>query len=136
VPSRHNANDRLTSPSDNTLPWRRLWNGVPVISHSFLNGTMNIPRKRFIAAKLLGITGTLERAPASDKNKLIALHLAHEFNEILKAVSDEYPGLAPSLPRPLSTRGPMIDAGKAPASFLDLEIACEQVLNLLDLVDD
>jgi hypothetical protein len=97
---------------------------------------MSIPRKRLIAAKLQGIIATLERTPASDKNKLIALHLAQEFNETLKVISDEYPDLAELLPRHLSTRGPMIDAGKAPASFLDLEIACEQVLNLLDLAED
>jgi len=96
---------------------------------------MSIPRKRLIAAKLQGIIAILERTPAADKNKLIALHLAQEFNETLKAISDEYPDIAELLPRALSTRGPMIDAGKAPASFLDLEIACEQVLNLLELAN-
>jgi hypothetical protein len=97
---------------------------------------MSIPRKRLIAAKLQGIIAILERTPAADKNKLIALHLAQEFNETLKAISDEYPDIAELLPRALSTRGPMIDAGKAPASFLDLEIACEQVLNLLELANE
>ena len=97
---------------------------------------MNIPAKRLITAKVQGIMKTLENTPASEKKNLVSLELAEDFNQTLKRVSVEYPDIANTLPKPLSTRGPMTQLGKASASFLDLEIVCEQLLNLLGLVGE
>lgn len=97
---------------------------------------MAIPPKRLIVASVQGILKTLERTPATDKRHLIALQLAMDFNDILGKVRAQYPEIADTIPKPLTTRGSVTSEGKAPASFLDLEIVCEQLLNLLGLVAD
>jgi len=79
---------------------------------------------------------TLERTPPGEKKNLVSLEIAHDFNETLKSVSEQYPSIAGALPKPLSTRGPMTQLGKASASYFDLEIVCEQLLNLLGLVGE
>ena len=62
--------------------------------------------------------------------------LGTEFNKVRKEIGEEYPDLKDALPAEISTRGPGASMGKAMATFLDLEILCEQVLNLLSLVDE
>jgi hypothetical protein len=97
---------------------------------------MNIPPKRLIVASVQGILKTLERTPAPEKKHMVSLQLAMDFNATLRSVAEHFPAIAQAIPKPLETRGPATHAGKAPASFLDLEIACEQVLNLIGMVGD
>lgn len=92
--------------------------------------------KELVRARLLGITKTLERTPPAEKKNQIALQLAKDFNAALSAVASEFPVIAQSLPGELTLNSPFRQIGKAPASYLDLEIACEQVLTLLDLVGE
>lgn len=97
---------------------------------------MTISPKRLIEASIQGVMKTLERTPASEKKNLVSLQIVIDFNETLKRISEQYPELIEALPKPLDTRGPMTQLGKASASYLDLEIVCEQVLNLLGMVQE
>ena len=97
---------------------------------------MAISKKRIIDAKLKGVMNTLERTPPSEKKNHISLDLAFEFNKIRKDVGEQYPELKDDLPGDISTRGPGTSLGVAMVTFLDLEILCEQLLNLVDLVDE
>lgn len=96
---------------------------------------MGISRKQVVAAKLQGVMSTLERTPPGHKKNPVSLELAQEFNKILDVIAAEYPELKDDLPAQLSTRGFGSNMGVASVSFLDLEIICEQVLNLLALVE-
>lgn len=97
---------------------------------------MAISKKRLIVASVQGVMKTLERTPASEKKNLIALQLAIDVNKTIATIAETYPEIVGALPSPLSTRGPSTTMGKAPASFLDLEILCEQLLNLIGMVDE
>lgn len=97
---------------------------------------MAIPKKKLIAAKIRGVMSTLERTPPNQKKNHVSLDLAFGFNEIRKEVGEEYPDLKDDLPVEISTRGPGTSLGVAMVTFLDLEILCEQLLNLVSLVDE
>lgn len=95
---------------------------------------MTLEKIDFIRAKLDGIKTTLERVPASDKTGHIGITIAKDFNTVLQEMGEIYPELASGLPSPIGITGPFRQLGKAGASYTDLEILCEQVLNLVRLV--
>ena len=97
---------------------------------------MTISKRRLIDAKLNSVVSTLERTPPREKKNHISMGLGTDFNKVRGEIGEVYPNLKDDLPAEINTRGPGADMGIAMATFLDLEILCEQLLSLLSLVDE
>ena len=93
-------------------------------------------QRQILEAQLQGIKSTLERIPPKEKTAQIALALAGSFNDILTTIGESQPDLKGFLPKPLSMRGKLTVVGKAEVTYLDLEVFCEQTINLLRLVPE
>lgn len=98
---------------------------------------MTISKKAIVRAKLQGIMSTLQRIPADQKSGLVALEITQDFNGVLEQTAKEHPELINGLPKPFTTHNQMLKrAGKATASYFDLQLACDQVLHLMNLIED
>lgn len=96
-----------------------------------------MPSQRdLLQARLQGLKTTLERAPAGEKSHQASTALAKEFNAITAAIKEAFPDLEESLPEDIRSTGPFKRVGKSDVTYLDLEAHCEQVLNLLRLVEE
>jgi hypothetical protein len=89
-----------------------------------------------IKARLNGIQKTLDNTPDDQKDNQISWSLAENFNEIIKEVENEIPELGDSLPSKIEKNRHAQRFGQAAESFLDLEIFCEQILQLLNTVEE
>jgi hypothetical protein len=96
---------------------------------------MTVTKHALLQARLQGIRTTLDRAPANEKSHQASTALASGFNEIVDAIKKTYPELGESLPGPIQSTEPFRRIGKSNVTYLDLEVMCEQVLNLLRLVE-
>ncbi len=96
---------------------------------------MKVRKIDIFKTKARSIKATLENASEKARQGRAGIGLAENFNQLLKEVSEEFPDLKDSLPKPISSKGPFARAGVSDSSYLDLEIFSEQVLSLLDLVD-
>ena len=85
-------------------------------------------------AALNGLKTTLERLPAHDKKELVTRSLAEQFNGIVKRVGSAFPDLSAHLPKPIGATTPFRKVGKADATYVEVEVYCEQLLNLLQLM--
>jgi len=91
--------------------------------------------KALLRVRITSIKSTLERQERHGKKEQASIHIANNFNSIISDISSEFPDLASSLPSPIYSNFPFSDLGLSDATYLDLEIYCEQVLSLLDLLE-
>jgi hypothetical protein len=78
---------------------------------------------------------TLEAQAHPDKKEKASTHIAENFNKIVTDIASAFPELASSLPSPISSSTPLAQVGMSDAQYVDLEVYCEQILNLLDLIE-
>ncbi len=97
---------------------------------------MTIPKKTIYLTKLKSIKSVVERTSENQKQGLIGINLANEFNKLLHEISQEYPDLKSSLPAEITVNGPFRDANMADMNYTDLEIFTETVISLLNLVEN
>jgi len=92
-------------------------------------------RIQVIRTKLTSIKSTLEKASEQRKKDHVSYHTGEDYNAILEAIAAEYPKLNGLLPPKMISSPPYIRARQMNVTYLDLEIFCEQLLNLLALQD-
>jgi hypothetical protein len=86
-------------------------------------------------ARLSAIVKGLESASQTAKQGHIALSTADDFNSLLTEIASAHPELEKSLPQKIPREGMLARHGVAPLSFLDLQLKCNQVISLLDVLD-
>ena len=97
---------------------------------------MDISKKSIFLAKLNSIKSIIEKATDKQKQGLIGINLANEFNKLLKELSEEYPELKNSLPANINSNGHFSLMQKADTNYIDLEIFTETVISLLNLIEN
>ena len=88
----------------------------------------------FLKAKVQSIKTVLENTSPKEREKKVSLHLAEQFNDILREIGAAYPEAAPHLPKPIPLRG-FRHLGVAEVGYVDLMIFAEQVLHVLALIE-
>jgi hypothetical protein len=88
----------------------------------------------FLKAKVQSIKTVLEKTSPKEREKKVTLHLAEQFNDILKEIGTAYPEAAPHLPKPIPVEG-FSQFGLAAVGYVDLMIFAEQVLHVLALIE-
>lgn len=96
---------------------------------------MSISKKDIFFVKLNSIKNTIEKTSDVQKKEHIAIHLGDSFNSLISEIAKEYPELESSLPKPFVSTGVFERMKKCEVNYLDLEIAAETVLSLLNLVE-
>lgn len=96
---------------------------------------MSVSRKDIFFVKLKSIKSTIEKASDSQKKEHIAIHLGDSFNTLITEIAQEYPALKDSLPKPFTSTGLFQRLKQMEVNYLDLEIATETVISLLNLVE-
>lgn len=96
---------------------------------------MPVSKKDIFFVKLKSIKGTIEKASDAQKKEHIAVHLGDSFNSLVAGIAQEFPDLKDSLPKPFTSTGMFERMKKMEVNYLDLEIATETVISLLNLTD-
>jgi hypothetical protein len=96
---------------------------------------MAVSKKDVFLAKLSSIKNIIEKASDVQKKEHIAIHLGESFNSLISEISEEYPELKDSLPKPFTSTGVFHRMKKCEVNYLDLEIATEMVLSMLNLIE-
>ena len=89
----------------------------------------------FMKASLKAIVDTLATKLPSAKKDHVAMGLAEQFNAIIKEVAAKHPEAALGLPTLIAPHHFYSDFGKAPVTYLDLEIMAAQVMNILSALE-
>ncbi len=95
---------------------------------------MTVQKKDIYFVKLRSIKSTIEKTSDTQKKEHIAIHLGESFNSLISEIAQEYPDLKDSLPKPFTSTGMFERMKKMEVNYLDLEIATETVISLLNLV--
>lgn len=85
--------------------------------------------------KAQAIKRTLEKASDKAKTSHVTNPLAAQFNELVEDIGKHYPAIRSGLPKKIESTTDFSIMGMSDVSYLDLEIFCEQVINLLELVE-
>ena len=96
---------------------------------------MSILKKDIFFVKINSIKDTIKKASATQKIEKIAIHLGDSFNTLISEIAQEYHELKESLPKPFTSTGTFQRMKIMEANYLDLEIATETVISLLNLVE-
>ena len=108
---------------------------------STLNGfhekapALDAAKSRLLQAKVRAFIDALQEHTEPTKAVHISLSLSENFNNLLVEAGREFPELAEALPRHISSTGAFYSAGKAEATYLDVEIYARQIANMLGVVD-
>lgn len=92
-------------------------------------------KARLLHAKVRAFIDALQEHTEPTKAVHISLSLSENFNNLLVEAGREFPELAEALPRHISSTGAFYSAGKAEATYLDVEIYARQIANMLGAVD-
>jgi hypothetical protein len=92
-----------------------------------------VAKADILRTKLVSLRRTIDRTGAKERSEHVSKATADHFNLILEQLKDLYPDLAPEFPRQVKTTGTFSSLGVCEISYLDLEIFCEQVLDLMAL---
>lgn len=96
---------------------------------------VEVPKSDLVGAKVRAFIETLKEHTEPTKAVHISVSLGENFNNLLAEVAREYPELAASLPKHISSTGVFFKTGKAEATYLDVEIYARQIANMLGLID-
>lgn len=96
---------------------------------------MTVSKKDIFFVKLKSIKSTIEKASDAQKKEHIAIHLGESFNTLITEIAQEYPELKDCLPKPFTSTGVFQRMKKMEVNYLDLEIATETVISILNLVE-
>lgn len=97
---------------------------------------MAILKKSIYLAKLNSIKSIVEKNNDKQKQNLVGINLANEFNKLLREIGQDYPDLKSSLPAEITSNGPFRDMSMADMNYTDFEIYTETVISLLNLVEN
>ncbi len=89
----------------------------------------------FLKAKVGAYQKVLSQAASRDKEGLVSITLAKQFNSLLDEVKKACPEAEPHIPRPITWESAFSQLAVADVSFLDLEVLVEQVSSILAVVD-
>jgi hypothetical protein len=96
------------------------------------------PATAFLKARAQAVKTTLSTLPAKDKaEKRVTRQMADEFNSLVEEIGRAYPDAAQHLPKRITSTGPMIarQMGHTDATYADLEIMAETVLQILGVIE-
>ncbi len=88
----------------------------------------------FLKAKVEAVKNVLEKTTPKERENRVTLHLAEEFNSVLKEIGAAFPDAAPHLPKPIPCVG-FRRLGVSDVGYVDLMVFAEQVLRILSVVE-
>lgn len=88
----------------------------------------------FLKAKVEAVKNVLEKTTPKERENRVTLHLAEEFNSVLKEIGTAFPDAAPHLPKPIPCVG-FRRLGVSDVGYVDLMVFAEQVLRILSVVE-
>lgn len=96
---------------------------------------MEPTKVQLLKVKALAIKRTLDKASEKSKGGHISRPVATQFNELVADIGTQYPSIQESLPKKIESTTTFAMMGFADVTYLDLEMFCEQVLGILELLD-
>jgi len=88
----------------------------------------------FLRANVQAYKHTLDGKSSKEKDGLVSIQIAKQFNAIVDQIKKEAPDAAPHLPQSIEWTGPFSQMQLADVNFLDLEMMLNQVVAVLDVV--
>jgi hypothetical protein len=97
---------------------------------------MDKMKLKILRARITATLKQLQAASERSKTENISVTTKNDFNSILDSIAEALPDVKASLPERIPL-GPMLleRAGLAPLKFLDLQLKCSQLLEILDLIE-
>jgi hypothetical protein len=96
---------------------------------------MEPTKVQLLKVRTFAIKRTLEKASERSKSGHITKPVAAQFNEIVAEIGTQFPSVQNALPKKIEATTDFAMMGLADVSYLDLEMFCEQVLGILELLD-
>lgn len=88
----------------------------------------------FLKAKVEAVKSVLETTSPKEREKRVSVHLAEEFNSVLKEIALAFPDAVSHLPKPIPTQG-YRHLAQSEIAYVDLMIMAEQVLRILSVIE-
>lgn len=83
-------------------------------------------------ARLNGMTQVLQQMGSKEKSQHISLTTANDFNKIHEEIQSHFSKVKDLLPSKIPTNGNFTMLGKADVTFVDFEMACNQLNMILE----
>lgn len=97
---------------------------------------MPISKLQLLKTRVKALKSTLESATSSERKSHASTATTDHLNKIIDETTAAFPDIASSLPDKTHAKGPGRKMGISDQTFLDIEIATDQVLALLELIDE
>src|SRR6266446_5298531 len=95
--------------------------------HGYWKGRKVPSKVEFLRAKVEAVENALEKTAPKQRENRVSIHLAKDFNAVVKEIQDAFPDGAPYLPKPILWTTTHARMQFSDVSYVDLMIMAEQV---------